>query len=347
MSRDPFQSIILDAEHALRAVVGIRPELAPFVTLARPWLDDAARSALEDLWAFARRDAAAMGDPDYVLATYRCFRAVLGYRVSNLIHRRALSFPAGDAVRFYLVCLARGLSELMKVETGVEIHPAASIGARFVIDHGLGTVIGEQVRLGTDCYLLQDVVLGGAAIADSSLRPLGSRRHPDIGDRVEMGAGVRVLGPITVGDDCWLGPGVTVTNTLPAHTRVKLVNTTQMIRGDGGPTIQGAVMFRDTVLIVGVRLGNLVPTMLDATLEPIHQLKVVSSGDSYICCHAPERQATGSGSVTIGLLVGGRISSWLLLASSAVGLGESADLAGVGSPGGRNVSLVVPRSELI
>jgi serine O-acetyltransferase len=178
--------------------------------------------AWDDLQAVALRDAAARGDVDYVLSCYSTYEAVLTYRVAHQLVQRgsALQATRPEADR-RLGIAARSLAEHAKVATGVEIHPAATVGRRLVIDHGFGTVIGEETILGDDCYLLQGVILGGRSIGNSALIR-GSRRHPRIGDRVQFGGGACVFGPVTVGDDCYLGPGVRVTADLAAGARVQL-----------------------------------------------------------------------------------------------------------------------------
>lgn len=184
--------------------------------------------AMADLYALAGRDAAASADPRYVYDSYASYHAVLGYRVAHSLFelgRTLVTFdrPASDLLR----TAARRLSEQTKVRTGVEIHPGASIGQRFVIDHGLGTVIGEQTVIGDDCYLLHGVTLGGRSIGRSYSSGAG-RRHPRIGNRVEIGGGVSVFGPVTVGDDCRLDAGVQITTDIPAGARVRLVTATQI-----------------------------------------------------------------------------------------------------------------------
>ncbi|MFD7446162.1 serine O-acetyltransferase [Streptomyces sp. NPDC059909] len=181
-----------------------------------------------DLFAFTQRDPAAHGSWREVVGSYRCFRAVLSYRLAHSILGAPLR-PDADGSRLRM--LARDIAEQAKVETGVEIHPAAVIGRRFVVDHGMGTVIGETASLGDDCYVLQGVVLGSTRIADN---PQG-RRHPAIGSRVEIGAFARILGPVGIGDDVVIGCHALVQCDIPAGARVSVLNHHQEIRG--GTTI--------------------------------------------------------------------------------------------------------------
>jgi serine O-acetyltransferase len=188
----------------------------------------AVTAALADLEAVVARDAAAAGDLQYVYDSYLGYQAVLAYRVAHQLVRLARQRAAADRrEELALRTAARQLSERAKVNTGVEIHPSASIGQRFVVDHGFGTVIGEQAEIGDDCYLLQGVTLGGRSIGRSSLHRSG-RRHPRIGHRVEIGSGATVFGPVTVGDDCRLEPGVCITMDIPPGARVRLMTTIQV-----------------------------------------------------------------------------------------------------------------------
>jgi len=109
--------------------------------------------------------------------------------------------------------LARFSSHLARGLTGIEIHPAAKLGNRFVIDHGMGVVIGETAEIGDDCYFYHQVTLGVA-------RAMGGKRHPTIGNNVIIGAGAKVLGPITVGDNARIGSNAVVVDPVPNDTTV-------------------------------------------------------------------------------------------------------------------------------
>jgi serine O-acetyltransferase len=97
--------------------------------------------------------------------------------------------------------------------TGIEIHPAARLGRRLVIDHGMGVVIGETAEVGDDCYIYHQVTLGVA-------RTSSGKRHPTVGNNVIIGAGAKVLGPITVGDNARIGSNAVVVDPVPADTTV-------------------------------------------------------------------------------------------------------------------------------
>ena len=108
---------------------------------------------------------------------------------------------------------ARVISQLSRTLTGIEIHPGARIGRRFFIDHGMGVVIGETAEVGDDCYFYHQVTLGVA-------RTSKGKRHPTVGNNVIIGAGAKVLGPITVGDNARIGSNAVVVDAVPADTTV-------------------------------------------------------------------------------------------------------------------------------
>lgn len=135
----------------------------------------------------------------------------------------ALLYPGPKAILFhrmahwlYLVKLyfaARAISEFSRWWTGIEIHPGAKIGERLVIDHGMGLVIGETSEIGNDCILFHGVTLGG-----SKFDPV--KRHPTVGNRVLIGAGAKILGPITLGDGSRVGANSVVAKDVPAGATV-------------------------------------------------------------------------------------------------------------------------------
>lgn len=106
--------------------------------------------------------------------------------------------------------LARVLSQITRHITGVEIHPAAQIGKHFFIDHAMGVVIGETTIVGDNCVLYQGVTLGGTG------KHVG-KRHPTVGNGVMIGAGAKLLGPITIGDGARIAAGAVVINDIPAN----------------------------------------------------------------------------------------------------------------------------------
>lgn len=150
----------------------------------------------EDLAAATARDPAVRGNAELVLS-YPGLHAVWSYRVHNALWRRRRRL------------LARLLSQWTRTATGIEIHPGATIGRRFFIDHGMGVVIGETAEIGDDVMMYHDVTLGGRSLAKV-------KRHPTIGDGVTIGAGARILGPVTVGDGAQVGANAVVVRDVPA-----------------------------------------------------------------------------------------------------------------------------------
>lgn len=108
-------------------------------------------------------------------------------------------WTASHALRFP----ARLLSEIARSLTGVEIHPGAVLGRRFFIDHGMGVVVGETAEVGDDVLMFHTSTLGGRSMTKG-------KRHPTVGDRVVIGAGAKILGPIHIGDDVQVGANAVV-----------------------------------------------------------------------------------------------------------------------------------------
>lgn len=149
----------------------------------------------QDLKSIKQRDPAARNALE-ILFLYSGFHALVFYRVSHLLYRAHLFF------------LARLVSQLGRFFTGVEIHPGATIGKGLFIDHGSGVVIGETAVVGDYCTLYQGVTLGGTG------KDKG-KRHPTLGNNVLVGAGAKVLGPFTVGDNSKIAAGAVVLNEVP------------------------------------------------------------------------------------------------------------------------------------
>ncbi len=149
----------------------------------------------EDVACVRGRDPAARGAAEIVL-TYPGVHALFYYRFANALWRRDLSFPA------------RVLSWFARLVTNIDIHPGATIGRRCFIDHGAGVVIGETAVLGDDVTLYHGVTLGGVSWSPG-------KRHPTLGDGVLVGAGAKILGPITVGAGSRVGANSVVVEDVP------------------------------------------------------------------------------------------------------------------------------------
>ena len=135
----------------------------------------------EDLNTAMLRDPAARNKLE-VFLTYPGVHAVWNYRIAHWLWRNNLKL------------IARIFSNRARRRTGIEIHPGANIGHRFFIDHGIGVVIGETTEIGDDVMLYHNVTLGARRFATG-------KRHPSIGNRVVIGAGAKILGPVNIADD--------------------------------------------------------------------------------------------------------------------------------------------------
>ncbi len=180
-------------------------------------LDDAIDALLEDAAAFATKDPAAKNDPLRIIQTCTSFRAVLHYRIAHAIESTSGEFYGGS----YYAALISNRGKLM---SGAELHPSSRIGRRFILDHGYGTVFGETASVGDDCYVLGGVTLGASGIADN---PRG-KRHPSIGNRVQLGAFSRIFGCVHIGDDVFIGPNCTITRDIPTGSKVVLHSSLQI-----------------------------------------------------------------------------------------------------------------------
>jgi serine O-acetyltransferase len=148
------------------------------------------------------RDPAASGvGPFQVLATWPGVHALLAHRVAHALNHARVPF-----LPLAIAAIARSI-------TGIEIHPAATIGQGFFIDHGMGVVIGQTAEIGDDVTLYQGVTLGGTGFATG-------KRHPTVQDNVTIGSGAKLLGPITVGHGSKIGAGSVVIHDVPPNSTV-------------------------------------------------------------------------------------------------------------------------------
>ena len=154
----------------------------------------------QDLQAVFDRDPAATSKLEVIL-TYAGFHALLAYRISHRLKSMGVPF------------FPRAISQLARWLTGVEIHPSAKIGTGFLIDHGMGVVIGETAEIGDYVTLFQGVTLGGTG------KERG-KRHPTLGNHVVVGAGAKILGGITIGDNVKIGANSVVLKNVAANSTV-------------------------------------------------------------------------------------------------------------------------------
>ena len=150
----------------------------------------------ETLGAYQARDPAARSKLEIFLL-YPGVHALIFHRVSHWLYRHKCFF------------LARLNSQLARHLTGIEIHPGARIGRRFVIDHGMGIVIGETAEVGDDCLIYHGVTLGGTGKDQG-------KRHPTLGNNVMVSAGAKVLGPFKVGDNSRIASNAVVLSEIPS-----------------------------------------------------------------------------------------------------------------------------------
>ena len=150
----------------------------------------------ETLGAYQARDPAARSKLEIFLL-YPGVHAIIFHRVSHWLFRHKLFF------------LARLNSQIARHLTGIEIHPGAKIGRRFVIDHGMGIVIGETTEIGDDCLIYHGVTLGGTGKDHG-------KRHPTLGNNVMVSAGAKVLGPFKVGDNSRIASNAVVLSEIPS-----------------------------------------------------------------------------------------------------------------------------------
>ena len=149
----------------------------------------------DDIDAVKQRDPAAMNNIE-ILLLYSGVHAILAYRVAHKLYLSKHYFSA------------RLVSQTARALTGIEIHPGATIGKSFFIDHGMGVVIGETTEIGDGCTIYQGVTLGGTG------KDVG-KRHPTLRDNVMVGAGAKVLGPVVIGSNTKIAAGAVVLREIP------------------------------------------------------------------------------------------------------------------------------------
>lgn len=158
------------------------------------------RRMKEDIQCIFDQDPAARSVFEVVL-TYSGLHAVWAHRIAHALFKR----------RFFF--LARSVSQISRFFTGIEIHPGATIGRRFFMDHGMGIVIGETCEIGDDVTLYQGVTLGGTGKEKG-------KRHPTLHDNVLVATGAKVLGSITIGENSKVGAGSVVLKDVPSDSTV-------------------------------------------------------------------------------------------------------------------------------
>ncbi len=163
-------------------------------------LEDILHYFASDVTSAFKKDPAAKNLVE-VLTSYPGIQAVLLHRIAHFFWQLGLPF------------VPRYISNIARQITGIDIHPGAKIGKNLFIDHGTGVVIGETVEIGDNVTLYQGVTLGGIHLKDE-------KRHPTLGNNIIVGAGAKLLGPITIGDDVKIGANSVVTKNIPPNSIV-------------------------------------------------------------------------------------------------------------------------------
>ena len=208
---------------------------------------------IEDIQIVFDRDPAARNTFE-IITCYSGVQAMLFYRLTHRLWLLKLKW------------LARFISMLARWVTGVEIHPGAVIGRRFFIDHGMGVVIGETAEIGNDCTLYHGVTLGGTTWEKG-------KRHPTLGNNVVIGAGAKILGPITLGNDVRVGSNSVV---------VKSVDNAQTVVGVPARVLKDSKIKTDHFesYAVGTDVDDPTVKAINSILSHIHdmdeQLNIVS-----------------------------------------------------------------------
>lgn len=165
------------------------------------------RRWFEEVDSIIARDPAAGGRAE-VIMLFHNYHAVKAYRVSHFLWRRGCRF------------VPKLITLFTRIWSGIEIHPAARIGRRFFIDHGMGVVIGETAIIGDDVTLYHDVTLGGVSPSVNADQQRNQKRHPTLADGVIVGSGAQILGPITVGKGARVGANAVVVKDVPPYSTV-------------------------------------------------------------------------------------------------------------------------------
>jgi len=200
----------------------------------------------EDVRAIFQHDPAARSTMEVVLA-YPGLHAIWMHRVAHWLWKHDL------------LLIARLTSELSRFITGIEIHPGATIGRRFFIDHGMGVVIGETTEIGDDVLIYQGVTLGGTSLKKE-------KRHPTIEDKVMVSAGASVIGPVRIGRGSKIGAGAVVVSSSPPNSTIV---------GIPGKIIEGETTTKQDIASQDhARLPDPVAKAMTALADKLNQLNV-------------------------------------------------------------------------
>lgn len=176
--------------------------------------DDVVDKFFLDFSEYLNKDPSCKNNANF-LAHYTSLKAVLHYRISNQIVQDDLDTE-----------MAFSISNRGKLLSQAEIHPFARIGHSFVLDHGVGTVIGETTQIGNHCYILGGAILGASGISNNQ----STKRHPGFGDYVQVGTRAKILGPVSVGNHVFIGADCVVLDDIHDYSRVVLKKTQQVTK---------------------------------------------------------------------------------------------------------------------
>ena len=211
-----------------------------------------------DLDSVLERDPAARSRLE-VFLVYPGLHAIWNHRITHWLWIHNFKF------------LGRWLSQVARDLTGIEIHPGATISPGFFIDHGMGVVIGETAEIGADVTLYHGVTLGGTSLEKG-------KRHPTIGDRVVIGAGAKVLGAITIGDDSRIGANAVVVKSVPANS---------VVVGVPGQIVKRSHLHHlgDAPDLNHISLPDVVGISLKQLLERVDALEIRLGGHALTAAH--------------------------------------------------------------
>lgn len=231
---------------------------------------------IEDMISYAEKDPAAKNNYDYVYESCKGFEAMMYYRIAH-VFLKTMILKHDNESKNYLSMLARKITEEAKVKTGIDINPACEIGKGCVIDHGVGTrigygsdysentnVFGETAIIGNDCTILNDVVIGAYEVNTGQLE---GRRHPEIGNNVTICSGARVLGPVVIGHNVFIGTRVIINQDIPSNCKVTLQSQLQIIKKRSGNNIKIYGIIRGdrsgTLLLDGENLDDVTLALVE------------------------------------------------------------------------------------
>ncbi len=199
----------------------------------------------EDIQAAFQHDPAARNSLEIVLA-YPGLHAIWFHRIAHWCWSHDLKL------------IGRIASEVSRFITGIEIHPGATIGRRFFIDHGMGVVIGETAEIGDDVLIYQGVTLGGTSLKKE-------KRHPTIEDHVMISAGASVIGPVVIGHGSKIGAGAVVVSSAPPYSTIV---------GIPGKVIEGESTRQDVASLDHARLPDPVAKAMNLLVDKLNQLGI-------------------------------------------------------------------------